>query len=76
MKKIFKLITFYFLLLTLINNSVLADNKISKVEWLSTNLENKNLTNFTDWSKVFSSKDDLYLQKLVLQLRSFQDMEL
>ena len=38
MKKIFKLITFYFLLLILINNSVLADNKISKVDSISKNL--------------------------------------
>tara|TARA_B100000989_G_C19291914_1_gene364753 strand:- start:139 stop:525 length:387 start_codon:yes stop_codon:yes gene_type:complete len=38
MKKIFKLITFSFLLLILINNSVLADNKISKVDSISKNL--------------------------------------
>ena len=38
MKKIFKLITFSFLLLTLFNNSVLADNKISKVDSISKNL--------------------------------------
>ena len=38
MKKIFKLISFSFLLLILINNSVLADNKISKVDSISKNL--------------------------------------
>ena len=38
MKKIFTLITFSFLLLTLINNSVLADNNISKVDSISKNL--------------------------------------
>ena len=38
MKKIFKLITFSFLLLILINNSVLADNKFSKVDSISKNL--------------------------------------
>ena len=38
MKKIFKFITFSFLLLTLFNNSVLADNKISKVDSISKNL--------------------------------------
>ena len=38
MKKIFKLITFSFLLLIPINNSVLADNKISKVDSISKNL--------------------------------------
>jgi len=38
MKKIFKLITFSSLLLILINNSVLADNKISKVDLISKNL--------------------------------------
>ena len=38
MKKIFKLITFSFLLLILFNNSVLADNKISKVDSISKNL--------------------------------------
>ena len=38
MKKIFKLITFSFLLLILINNSLLADNKISKVDSISKNL--------------------------------------
>ena len=38
MKKIIKLITFSFLLLILINNSVLADNKISKVDSISKNL--------------------------------------
>ena len=38
MKKIFILITFSFLLLILINNSVLADNKISKVDSISKNL--------------------------------------
>jgi len=38
MKKIFKLITFSFLLLILINNSVLADNKNSKVDSISKNL--------------------------------------
>ena len=38
MKKIFTLITFSFLLLILINNSVLADNKISKVDSISKNL--------------------------------------
>ena len=38
MKKIFTLITISFLLLILINNSVLADNKISKVDSISKNL--------------------------------------
>ena len=38
MKKIFTLITFSFLLLILINNSVLANNKISKVDKISKNL--------------------------------------
>ena len=38
MKKIFTLITFSFLLLILINNSVLADNNISKVDSISKNL--------------------------------------
>ena len=38
MKKIFTLITFSFLLLILINNSVLADNNISKVDLISKNL--------------------------------------
>ena len=38
MKKIFTLITFSFLILILINNSVLADNKISKVDSISKNL--------------------------------------
>ena len=38
MKKIFTLITLSFLLLILINNSVLADNKISKVDSISKNL--------------------------------------
>ena len=38
MKIIFKLITFSFLLLILINNSVLAANKISKVDSISKNL--------------------------------------
>ena len=38
MKKIFTLIAFSFLLLILINNSVLADNKISKVDSISKNL--------------------------------------
>ena len=38
MKKIFTLITFSFLLLILINNSVLADNKISKIDSISKNL--------------------------------------
>ena len=38
MKKIFKLISFSSLLLILINNSVLADNKISKVDSISKNL--------------------------------------
>ena len=38
MKKVFTLITFSFLLLILINNSVLADNKISKVDSISKNL--------------------------------------
>ena len=38
MKIIFKLITFSFLFLILINNSVLADNKISKVDSISKNL--------------------------------------
>ena len=38
MKIIFKLITFSFLLLILINNSVLADNNISKVDSISKNL--------------------------------------
>lgn len=38
MKKIFTLITFSFLLLIIINNSVLADNKISKVDSISKNL--------------------------------------
>ena len=38
MKKIFTLITFSFLVLILINNSVLADNKISKVDTISKNL--------------------------------------
>ena len=38
MKKIFTLITFSFLLLILIYNSVLADNKISKVDSISKNL--------------------------------------
>ena len=38
MKKIFTLITVSFLLLILINNSVLADNKISKVDSISKNL--------------------------------------
>ena len=38
MKKIFTLITFSFLLLIVINNSVLADNKISKVDSISKNL--------------------------------------
>ena len=38
MKKIFTLITFSFLLLILSNNSVLADNKISKVDSISKNL--------------------------------------
>ena len=38
MKIIFKSITFSFLLLILINNSVLADNKISKVDSISKNL--------------------------------------
>ena len=38
MKKIFTLITFSFLLLILINNSVLADNKISIVDSISKNL--------------------------------------
>ena len=38
MNKIFTLITFSFLLLILINNSVLADNKISKVDSISKNL--------------------------------------
>ena len=38
MKKNFKLITFSFLLLILINNPVLADNKISKVDSISKNL--------------------------------------
>ena len=38
MKKIFTLITFSFLLLILINNSVLADNKNSKVDSISKNL--------------------------------------
>ena len=38
MKKIFTLITFSFLLLILTNNSVLADNKISKVDSISKNL--------------------------------------
>ena len=38
MKIIFKLITFSFLLIILINNSVLADNKISKVDSISKNL--------------------------------------
>ena len=38
MKKIFTLITFSFLLLILINNAVLADNKISKVDSISKNL--------------------------------------
>lgn len=38
MKKIFTLITFSFLVLILINNSVLADNKISKVDSISKNL--------------------------------------
>ena len=38
MKKIFTLITFSFLFLILINNSVLADNNISKVDSISKNL--------------------------------------
>ncbi len=38
MKKIFTLITFFFLFLILINNSVLADNNISKVDSISKNL--------------------------------------
>ncbi len=38
MKKKFKLMTCSFLLLILINNSVLADNKISKVDSISKNL--------------------------------------
>ena len=38
MKIIFKLITFSFLLIILINNSVLADNNISKVDSISKNL--------------------------------------
>jgi len=38
MKIIFKLITFSFLILILINNSVLADNNISKVDSISKNL--------------------------------------
>ena len=38
MKKIFTLITFSFLILILTNNSVLADNKISKVDSISKNL--------------------------------------
>jgi len=38
MKKIFKLIIFSFLLLIIINNSILADNKISKVDSISKNL--------------------------------------
>lgn len=38
MKKIFTLINFSFLFLILINNSVLADNKISKVDSISKNL--------------------------------------
>ena len=38
MKKIFTLIAFSFLLLILINNSVLADNNISKVDSISKNL--------------------------------------
>ena len=38
MKKIFTLINFSFLLLILINNSVLADNNISKVDSISKNL--------------------------------------
>jgi len=38
MKKIFTLITFSFLLLILINNSVLADNNITKVDSISKNL--------------------------------------
>ena len=38
MKKIFTLIPFSFLLLILINNSVLSDNKISKVDSISKNL--------------------------------------
>ena len=38
MKKIFTLITISFLLLILINNSVLADNNISKVDSISKNL--------------------------------------
>ena len=38
MKKIFTLITFSFLLLILINNSVLAYNNISKVDSISKNL--------------------------------------
>ncbi len=38
MKKILKLITFSFLFLILINNLVLADNKISKVDSISKNL--------------------------------------
>lgn len=38
MKKIFTLITFSFLVLILINNSVLADNNISKVDSISKNL--------------------------------------
>ena len=38
MKKIFTLITFSFLLLILINNSVLADNNISKVDSISKNV--------------------------------------
>mgnify|MGYP001491569715 FL=1 len=38
MKKVFTLITISFLLLILINNSVLADNKISKVDSISKNL--------------------------------------
>ena len=38
MKKIFTLIIFSFLLLILINNSVLADNNISKVDSISKNL--------------------------------------
>ena len=38
MKKIFTLITFSFLLLILINNPVLADTKISKVDSISKNL--------------------------------------
>ena len=71
MKKIFKLITFSFLLLILINNSVLAYNKISKVDSISKNLR----CLICQGQSVYDSQSDFALSIKMLIKNKLQEGE-